>query len=125
MKKDKTLKEKRRSVRFRVFSLVKYAPESDCSAYQAENVHDVSRGGLAFFAEEEIKKDVVLKLYFLPPNCKKPVEARGRVVRCPKTTKGVNAFEIGIQFLDISEEARLAIEELEASFLESQKKKRS
>lgn len=124
MKKSKVMQERRKSVRFRLFSLVKHAVGPDFSTFRTENVHNVSRGGLAFFTEEEIKVGAILKLYFLPPNSKKPVEARGRVVRCPKTIFGVRTFEIGLQFLDLSEEARCAIEELEAYFFEKQKKKR-
>jgi len=123
MKKSKVVQERRKSVRFRVFSLVKHAIEPDLATFRTENVHDVSRGGLAFFTEEEIKEGAILKLYFLPPNSKKPVEARGRVVRCPKTVFGVRTFEIGLQFLDLSEEAKRAIEELEAYFIAKQKKK--
>jgi hypothetical protein len=121
MKKDKSVKEKRQSIRFRIFSLIKHAAESDLGTFQAENIHDVSRGGLAFFTEQEAQKDAVLKLYFLPPNRKKPVEARGKVVWCLKVIRGINVFEVGIQFLNVSDEARLAIEELEASFLKNQK----
>jgi hypothetical protein len=124
MKKNKIVNERRKSVRFRVFSLVKHAVEPDLATFRTENIHDVSRGGLAFYTEEEIKEGAVLKLYFLPPNCLKPVMARGKVVRCPKNELGVRTFEIGIQFLDLSEEARHAIADLEATFLECQKKKR-
>lgn len=125
MKKGKIVKERRQSVRFRVFSLVKHATEPDLITFQAENIRNVSRGGLAFLTEQEIKENAVLKIYFLPPNRKKPIAARGRVVRCPKVMRGIKAFEVGIQFLDISEEARLAIEELEPFFLEKRRNTRS
>lgn len=117
MKKSKTKQERRRSVRFRIFSLIKHATEPDVITFRVANIHNVSRGGLAFFTEQEIKRGAVLKLNFLPPNSKKPVMARGKVVRCPELIKNEKIFEVGIEFLDISKEAQLAILQLEAFFL--------
>ncbi len=124
MKKTKSVEEKRRSVRFQILSLVKHATEPDVDTFQVTNIRNVSREGLAFFTEQEIKEGAVLRLYFLPPNREKPVEMRGKVVRCPQVIKKEKAFEIGIQFLDVSENGKLAIQELETFFLESQKKTR-
>ena len=116
------MQEKRQSARFRVLSLVKYAIEPGGDIFQATNIQNVSRGGLTFFTEQEIKEGEVLRLYFLPPNREKPVEARGKVVRCIQDIKNKKAFEIGVQFLDVSGDAKLAIQELEIFFLENQKK---
>jgi len=117
MKKVKAKQERRRSVRFRIFSLMKHATEPDVITFRVANIHNVSRGGLAFFTDQEIKRGEVLKLHFLPPNSKKPVVARGKVVRCPELIKNEKIFEVGIEFLDISKEAQLAILQLEAFFL--------
>ena len=125
MKKADSVKERRQSVRFHILSLVKHAAEPNVVTFQVTNLQNVSRGGLSFFTEQEIKEGTIQKLYFLPPNREKPVEARGKVVRCPLITKKEKTFEVGIQFLDISEDAKLAIRELEAIFLESQKKAQS
>jgi len=109
-------------VRFRIFSLVKHATEPNVVTFQVENIRNISRGGLAFFTEQEIEEGAVLRLYFLPPNCEKPVTARGKVVRCPQVIKNGKIFELGVQFLDVSEDAKLAIQELEDFFLKKQKK---
>lgn len=114
--------EKRQSVRFHILSLVKLAGESEGVPLQVTNVQDISRGGLAFLTEQDIPVGVVLKLYFLPKNRKDPVEARGKVVRCFQAQQNPKAFKVGVQFLDLSEEAKLAIEGLEASFLSKHKK---
>ena len=121
MKKTKPMHERRQSVRFRVLSLVKHATEPHVVTFQVTNIQDVSRGGLAFFAEQEIKGGEIVRLCFLPPNREKPIEARGKVVRCPPGVKNKKIFKVGIQFLDIPEDAKLSIQELEALFLESQK----
>jgi len=121
MKKNKLKKERRQNIRFRVFSLVKHATEPDIVTFQVDNIQNISRGGLAFFTEEDLKEGAVLQLHFLPPNRAEPVEARGKVVRCPKITKKLKSFEIGVQFLDISEDGKLAIQELEIFALEKQK----
>lgn len=120
MKKTKSAQERRRSVRFRIISLVKHAAESEVVTFQVANIHNVSRGGLAFFAEQEIKEGAILKLCFLPPNCEKAVLARGKVVRCPKLIKEGKVFEVGIEFMDVSKEAQSAILQLEAFFLSNQ-----
>jgi hypothetical protein len=125
MGKIKPLPERRQSVRFRILSLMKHAAEPDVITFQVENIQNISRGGLAFFTEQQIKEGVTLKLHFLPPNREKPVEARGKVVRCPESIKKEKAFEVGIQFIDVSEDAKLAILELEDFYLENQKKKQS
>jgi Tfp pilus assembly protein PilZ len=123
MKKIKPIRERRQSVRFHVHSLIKYATESQVVTFQVTNIRNASRGGLAvFLSEQEIEGGTVLQLQFLLPNREKPVAARGRVVRCSPVIKNAKAFEVGIQFLDVTEDARLAILELEDLFLESQKK---
>jgi len=124
MEKNKPVLERRQSVLRRILSLVKYAPESRGAAFQVANIQNVSRGGLTFFTEQEIKEDAILQFYFLPPNRKKPVEVRGKIVRRLRSPKNAKAFEMGVQFLDVSEDAKLAIRELETSFLEKQKKTR-
>lgn len=121
MKKNKPVQERRQNVRFRVLSLVKHATEPSVVTFQATNIQNVSRGGLAFFADQEIAEGAVLQLYFLPPNREKPVTARGKVVRCPQIGKKEKVFEIGIQFLDVSEDGKLAIQELEVFFLKKKK----
>ena len=121
MKEDKPVQERRQSVRFRILSLVKHSTEPQ-GASQVANIQNVSRGGLTFFTGQEIKEGVILQLYFLPPNREKQVEARGKVVRCFPNGTPQKTFEIGIQFLDISDEATRAILELEAFFLKNQKK---
>lgn len=122
MKKNEPLQERRQSVRFRILSLVKHATEPDVVTFEVENIQNVSRGGLAFFTDRELAEGAVLQLCFLPPNREKAVRARGKVVRCPQIIKKEKAFEVGIQFLDVSEDAKLAILELEVFFLEQQKK---
>jgi c-di-GMP-binding flagellar brake protein YcgR len=124
MKKYKAGNERRQSVRIRVYWLVKHAPEPDFAPFRAENIKNISRGGLAFYSDHALRTGTLLKLYFQPPKSKKPVEAQGTVVRCA-SLRGDKTFEIGIQFLDISEEAKTAIEELEASFYKRQRKTRS
>ena len=119
MKKEKLMRERRQSVRFRVLSLVKHATEPDTLVFSVSNIRNISRGGLAFFTEEKLE-GALLELHFLPPNRKEPVKARGKVVRSSRAKKNKKAFKVGLQFLDVSEDARLAIEELEASFLASQ-----
>jgi hypothetical protein len=104
---------------------LKYAIEPNPAILRAQNIHDVSRGGLAFYTEREIKKGAILKIYFLPPNRRSPVEARGSVVRCLEVIKGSKVFDIGIQFLDVSDEAMLALEELEEHFIKRQQKARA
>lgn len=122
MKKPNPVQERRRSVRFRILSLVKHATEPHVISFQVQNIQNISRGGLAFFAEQEIKQGAVLKLYFLPPNREKPVEARGKIVRCSQDAKIEKTFELGIEFLEVSDDGRLAIEQLEAIFLVTRKK---
>ena len=120
MKKNISVQDRRRSVRFRIFALIKHAAEPDVITFRVANIHNVSRGGLAFFAEQEIKEGAVLKLHFLPPNCEKSVMARGKVVRCPALINKEQVFEVGIEFLNVSKEAQLAILQLEAFFLSNQ-----
>lgn len=122
MKKEEKSKENRQNKRVRVLSLVKYTILPGASSLVA-NIRDISLGGLVFLADQEIEPGTVLQLYFLPPNRERPVEARGVVVRYLEVTKKEKekAFEVGVQFLDVSEEARLAIRGLEA-FLANQKK---
>lgn len=122
MKKSKSVQEKRKSVRFHIQSIVKLAVESGGVIFSITNIRNISRGGLAFYTDQKIKEGALLRLYFLPPNCEKPVEAKGKIVRCSRAPRNKKAFKIGIQFLDISEEAKLAIQELEAFFLADQEK---
>lgn len=122
MKKTKPTQERRQNARFRILSLLKHATEPDVVTLQVTNIQNVSSGGLAFFADQEIKEGVVLQLHFLPPNREKPVAAKGKVVRCPQVTPKEKVFEVGVQFLDVSEDGKLAIRELEAFFLENPKK---
>jgi hypothetical protein len=125
VKKVKPAEERRQSVRFRILSIIKHANGSNVATFEVTNIRNVSRGGLAFFTGQELRDGAVLELIFLPPNRKKPVEARGKVVRCPRVIKDKEVFDVGVQFLDISEDAKLAILELEGFFLEAQKKARS
>jgi c-di-GMP-binding flagellar brake protein YcgR len=99
---------------------MKHATESQDPVLRIANIRDVSRGGFAFFSEEKIKEGSVLQLRFLPPNRRKPVTARAKVVRCLRDKKKL--FKIGVQFMDVSEEGRRAIQELEAHYLAAQKK---
>jgi Tfp pilus assembly protein PilZ len=122
MGQDKPVQERRQSVRFRILSLVKHSTEPQGAAFQVANIQNVSRGGLTFFTGQEIKEGAILQLYFLPPNREKQVEARGKVVRCSPDGKTPKTLEVGIQFLDVSDEAARAILELEAFFLKNQKK---
>jgi len=120
MKKNLPDQDRRKSLRFRTLLLVKHASKSNAFTFQVANIQNISRGGLAFFAEQEIKEGSVLQLYVWPTKCKKPVEIQGKVVWCPPDIKKGKISEVGIQFLDLSEEAKLAIQGLEASFLANQ-----
>jgi hypothetical protein len=113
MENGKTGKEKRQNERFTVLSLVRCTVLPGNSSFVA-NIRNISLGGMAFFSDLEIAPKTALKLDFLPSNREKPVETQGEVVRCAPTRKN---FEIGVRFQDISKDAKLAIQELEALFL--------
>jgi len=110
-------REKRQSVRFHILSLVKLAGESGDIPLQVTNIRNISRGGLAFLTEQLIPVGAVLKIYFLPANRKDPIEVRGKVVRYLRSPQNEKVFKVGVQFLEVSEDAKQAIQELEASFL--------
>ena len=118
-------KERRQSVRFYILSIVKYASDFKDAPFRVANIQDVSRGGLTFFSEQEIKEGDILHFCFLPPNRKKPVEVRGKIVRCLPTPQDAKIFTIGVQFLDVPEEANLVIQELEAAHLARRRQKSS
>jgi len=120
MSKDKPMPERRKSVRFHVLSLMKHASDTNTAVFSVTNIQNISRGGLAFFTDEKIPEGTVLKLYFLPPNRKTPVEAKGKTVRRSRSKRNKKAFKVGVQFLEISEDAKQAIQELETSFLAKQ-----
>lgn len=122
---NKSAQERRKSVRFHILSIVKYAPDLKGASFQVANIQDVSRGGLTFFSGQEIKEGDVLRFCFLPPNQKKPVEVRGKIVRCLPTPQDAKTFAVGVQFQEISEEAGLVIQELEAAHLAKKKYKPS
>lgn len=117
MKKNKQIEEKRQTPRFRILSIVKYTLEDSEGPLQVANIRDLSKGGLTFIAEHEIPEGEVLRFCFLPPQHKAPVNVKGRIVRCRAIRKKPKGFEIGVKFLDVPEEARLAIEGLEAFYL--------
>lgn len=125
MNHNRPEQERRQSVRFHIIAIVKYAAEFKDSHFQVANIQDVSRGGLTFFTGEEIKEGDVLRFCFLPPNRQSPVEVRGKIVRCLPTPHDAKTFSIGVQFLEVPEEANLVIQELEAAHLARRKRKPS
>lgn len=117
MKKIRPIQEKRQSVRFPVFSLVKYAIEPEPDVFRTANIRNISCGGLAFFTEQRIAKGTVLRLCFLLSSRARPVEVRGKAMWCRQSTGNGKAFEIGVQFLDVPPDARFVIQNLEGRFL--------
>ena len=83
--------------------------EDDLSFGRPQAV-DISAGGILLEMDEGERIGTLLSMKFKIPNYEKEIKAEGRVVRLKRLE--TNKFEIGIEFLKISDEDIQAINSL-------------
>ena len=105
--------EQRRFPRIRTENPVHVRKIGDEGREECAKTSTLGLGGCMFIAAEPLGGEAIVDL-LISVRPKRVIEARGRVVyEAPhETTPGVRAFEVGVEFLSISEPDRLALQEL-------------
>ena len=105
--------EQRRFPRIRTENPVHVRKIGDEGRDECAKTSTLGLGGCMFIAAEPLGGEAIVDL-LISVRPKRVIEARGRVVyEAPhETAPGVRAFEVGVEFLSISETDRLALVEL-------------
>lgn len=105
--------ERRRYPRLRA-AVIEYSFLDKESIQEAAFTRDVGAGGISIIVNEKIETATTLLLKIYLPEYNDPLRAKGKVVwrqesifKLPKTTR----YDIGIEFLEISEEDKQKISE--------------
>jgi hypothetical protein len=105
--------EQRRFPRIRTENPVHVRKIGDEGREECAKTSTLGLGGCMFIAAEPLGGESIVDL-LISVRPKRVIEARGRVIyEVPhETVPGAQAFEVGVEFLSISEPDRLALEEL-------------
>lgn len=105
-------KEKREFIRLKAYHLAKYRPLSPGSR-QAEpilaSLKDISAGGVCLKTELPLDLSTTLELKINFPPLNNPVSCLAKVVWVKKTGKPP-CYEAGLQFVDLDQQTRKAID---------------
>ena len=112
------IRNTRRHKRFRADFLVKYQIDGKGEA-RITNARDISAGGLRFWADEKVPESSLLKVSLYLPPLDRAVDAVAQVLRTRKVKKGL-FYYVAVQFLDLKQEDREAINEFAESLSQDQ-----
>ncbi len=76
--------------------------------------HNISAGGILFMHKKEVTPGAILDLTLRVPGLSGTVDIKGKVVRCDIAQAG--SYNVGVQFVDVDEEAVKEILETIQSF---------
>jgi len=105
--------EQRRFPRIRTENPVHVRKIGEEGREECAKTSTLGLGGCMFIAAEPLGGDAIVDL-LISVRPKRVIEARGKVVyEAPReTAQGAQTFEVGVEFLSISEPDRLALQEL-------------
>jgi c-di-GMP-binding flagellar brake protein YcgR len=100
--------DKRRFIRLNALVDVVYHKISPQEKEKISLTKNISKGGICLIAYEELKKSDMLDLKIFLPEDKKPIHAIGKIVWSKSFIIGDissgKRFDLGIEFIDITEE---------------------
>ncbi len=117
----KKVVEKRKRVRFKIPSLVKYKQIPNSTTYRISNLKDISVIGIAFVADRAIPENAELEISFLDPDGKE-MTLEGKVIHCEQVGTKPQAHRIGVEYRKISTSTIEALSQAEKYFLTYKKK---
>lgn len=103
--------ERRKFVRFHTYHLAKYRPLLDSESKTAtilSSLRDIGGGGVCLRAKEKLPLSSVVQLTINFPQLPEPIICKARVVWV-KRLETINQYELGLQFLEISDAWRQEI----------------
>jgi len=104
---------RRKFIRLKAYHLAKYKPLSAKEAYPLYThaaIRDIGAGGICLRTKEAIPVSSVIEIQFKFPALDTPVSTVAKVVWV-KQLKKYKMYEIGAQFIEISESTRRMIDE--------------
>ena len=100
------MKERRKFVRLNAQVDIVYAKHKSPEKVKLSLTKNISKGGICLICYEEVKKSDLLDLKIHLPECKRPINAIGRVVWVKEfTISGIpdgKRFDAGIEFIKIN-----------------------
>lgn len=104
------MEERRRFVRLNVLTDIVYNKQFYNASRKLSISKDISKGGICIIAYEELKESDILDLKILLPDNNAHIVATGRVVWTKEfiieSAEKLHRYDVGIEFMEISEEDR-------------------
>lgn len=80
--------------------------------YEARNLClNISSGGLCLLSSHSLPEGIMIDMRFRLPGKEEALTCKARVARCQRSRLGNDLWEVGVKFVELPDEAKMAIAE--------------